>query len=180
MEISKTYDIIYMDPPWYYQGQSQVTTGNVVTSKVTDHYPVMTDKQLMALPVYDLLNKDGLVFMWIGSPIMERALKVAEAWKLKYATIGFVWDKQITNPGFYTMSQCEICLIFKKGKIPTPRGARNVKQFISEKRREHSRKPDDIRTRIELMFPTQTKLEMFARTTPSGWDVYGNQTTKFP
>ena len=78
------------------------------------------------------------------------------------------------------MSQCEICLIFKKGKIPTPRGARNVKQFISEKRREHSRKPDDVRTRIELMFPTQTKLEMFARTTPAGWDVSGNQTTKFP
>ena len=29
------------------------------------------------------------------------------------------------------------------------------------------------------MHPTQNKLEMFARTTPDGWDVMGNQTEKF-
>ena len=73
------------------------------------------------------------------------------------------------------MSQCELCLIGKKGKIPSPRGARNIRQFVSEERQSHSSKPNEVRNRIELMFPTQTKLEMFARSTTDGWDVFGNE-----
>lgn len=168
-----------MDPPWWYQGQSMTGPEKTPTSHLDMHYPQMKDSELMSLPVYDMLNDDALVYMWVGSPIMHRAMKIADHWGLQYSTIAFVWDKQITNPGFYTMSQIEICLVFKKGKIPQPRGARNVKQFISEKRREHSRKPDEVRTRIELMHPTQSKLEMFARTSSEGWDVWGNETTKF-
>lgn len=179
MEKNKLYDIIYMDPPWWYQGQSQVTTGNKITSNVEKHYPSMRDTELKALPVYDMLNKDALVFMWVGSPILQRAMDIALHWGLQYATIGFCWDKVRVNPGFYTMSQVELCLIFKKGRIPKPRGKRNVLQFLSEKRREHSRKPDSIRDRINEMFPTQSKLEMFARTTTDGWDVWGNEIDKY-
>jgi N6-adenosine-specific RNA methylase IME4 len=29
------------------------------------------------------------------------------------------------------------------------------------------------------MFPTQKKLEMFARITVSGWDTYGNEVEKY-
>ena len=173
------YEIIYMDPPWWYQGQSQVTTGNKITSNVEKHYPSMRDEELKALPINDMLATNALVFMWVGSPILQRAMDIAKHWKLQYSTIGFVWDKVRVNPGFYTMSQTEICLIFKKGKIPTPRGSRNVRQFLSETRREHSRKPEEIRDRITEMFPTQKKLEMFARTTVDGWDVWGNETDKF-
>ena len=32
------------------------------------------------------------------------------------------------------MSQCELCLVFKKGKIPENRGARNVKQLIKPRK----------------------------------------------
>jgi N6-adenosine-specific RNA methylase IME4 len=98
-----------------------------------------------------------------------------EAWGFEYKTIAFVWDKQKVNPGYYTMSQVEICLVGKKGKIPSPRGIRNERQFLSEMRRKHSQKPDDIRLRIERMFPTQRKLEMFARDTKEGWDRWGNE-----
>lgn len=175
----KTYDIIYMDPPWWYQGQSMTGPKKQATSHLDMHYPQMKDNELMDMPIYDMLNDNALVYMWVGSPILHRAMKIAEHWGLSYATIAFVWDKQITNPGFYTMSQHEICLVFKKGKIPQPRGIRNAKQLISEKRREHSRKPDEVRTRIEAMHPTQSKLELFARTTSKGWDVWGNEVNKF-
>lgn len=73
------------------------------------------------------------------------------------------------------MSQCELCLIGKRGRIPTPRGARNVRQFVSSMRGRHSQKPDEVRRRIEEMFPTQRKLEMFARVAALGWDVWGNE-----
>jgi N6-adenosine-specific RNA methylase IME4 len=93
--------------------------------------------------------------------------------------VAFVWHKGKTNPGFYTMSETELCLVFKRGKIPTPRGSRNERQFLYETRREHSRKPEEIRKRIERMFPSQSKYEMFARTQTPGWDTFGNQTNTF-
>jgi N6-adenosine-specific RNA methylase IME4 len=98
-----------------------------------------------------------------------------KAWGFAYKTIAFVWDKQKVNPGYYTMSQCEICLVGKKGTIPAPRGTRNERQFLSEMRGRHSTKPDEIRKRIERMFPTQKKIELFARETVEGWDAWGNE-----
>ena len=119
--------------------------------------------------------------MWISSPHLQIAIELGNHWGFDYTTIAFVWDKQRPNPGFYTMSQVELCLVFKKkgGTIPQPRGTRNTMQFLSEMKREHSRKPDEIRRRIEAMHPTQTKLEMFARISSPEWDVYGNETSKF-
>ena len=73
------------------------------------------------------------------------------------------------------MSQCEICLIGKKGKIPQPRGARNIRQLVNWPREKHSKKPDEVRKRIEQMFPTQKKIELFARNKNEGWDVWGNE-----
>jgi N6-adenosine-specific RNA methylase IME4 len=98
-----------------------------------------------------------------------------ESWGFKYATIAFIWHKQRTNPGHYTMSECEICLVGKRGTIPTPRGARNVRQFLSKMRGKHSAKPNEIRARIEAMFPTQNKVELFARQNVLGWDAWGNE-----
>ena len=148
-------------------------------SKVQNHYPTLKPKELMALPINEMLEDNALVFMWVSSPFLEKAIRIGKAWKLKYATIGFVWDKIKSVPGNYTMSQIEICLIFKKGNIPKPRGARNIEQFYCKMKREHSRKPEEIRTRIEKMFPTQSKLEMFARTQYEGWDSWGNEVDKF-
>lgn len=116
--------------------------------------------------------------MWTSSPHLPEAIDLGTHWGFKYVTVAFCWDKKIINPGYYTLSQVELCLVFKKGKIPTPRGARNVRQFLSERRREHSRKPDEIKDRIERMHPEQTKLEMFARDTSPGWDSWGNETDK--
>ena len=48
-------------------------------------------------------------------------------------------------------------------------------QFLSEKRREHSRKPDTIRDRIVKMFPTQNKIELFARQKTEGWSACGDE-----
>jgi N6-adenosine-specific RNA methylase IME4 len=72
-------------------------------------------------------------------------------------------------------------VVGKRGKIPTPRGARNVRQFLSEMRGKHSAKPNEIRTRIETMFTTQNKIELFARKKHEGWvpvNIQHRQTLK--
>lgn len=172
------YQIVYADPPWDYKGQKQHNgKGGVDTGGAIEHYPTMTLNELKLLRVKDVCDDDCLLFMWTSSPHLDQAIELLKSWEFKYATVGFVWDKQKVNPGFYTMSQCELCLIGKRGRIPSPRGARNVRQFVSVERGVHSAKPEEVRTRIEQMFPNQSKLELFARTTATGWDCFGNEVT---
>ena len=60
-----------------------------------------------------------------------------------------------------------------RGKIPGPRGARNVRQLVSIKRGRHSEKPAEVRRRIDEMFPELRKIELFARgQARTGWTVW--------
>ena len=72
--------------------------------------------------------------MWVSSPQLKRAIELGESWGFKYITIAFVWDKCMPMVGHYTLSQCEYVLPFKRGVIPKNRGAKNIRQFLSEKR----------------------------------------------
>ena len=166
-----TYDIIYADPPWDYRGSTQRGTG------AKTHYPTLKLSELKDITIPN--SDNSILFLWTSSPHLEQALELINHWDFTYSTIGFVWDKQKPIAGSYTMSQCEICLIARHGLIPQPRGARNIKQFLSSPRGEHSAKPHQVRTRIEEMFPYQSKLEMFARTATPGWDVFGNDEKVF-
>ena len=159
-------------------GQTQHNgKGGKETGGALKHYPTMTLKELKAMKPFvdDLSDTNCLMFMWTSSPHLDQAIDLLKSWGFSWATIAFVWDKQKLNPGFYTMSQCEIVLLGKRGRIPQPRGARNVRQFLSEERGRHSAKPHEIRKRIEAMFPTQNKIEMFARESVEGWDCWGNE-----
>ena len=169
------FSIVYADPPWDYKGQTQMGLGGVSSGGAISHYSTLKLEDLKRLDVPSLCEKDCLLFMWSSSPHLDQAIDLMKSWGFSWATVGFVWDKQRVNPGFYTMSQVELCLIGKRGKIPQPRGARNVRQFISDLRGEHSAKPAAVRERIEEMFPTQSKIELFARQATPGWSVWGDQ-----
>lgn len=168
------YSILYADPCWNYDGREQhnKVTGN---KSVKDHYNTMTLTELKQLRVQDITDTNALLFLWTSSPHLPQAIELMTHWGFEYKTIAFVWDKQRLNPGYYTMSQCEICLVGKKGNIPSPRGARNIHQFLSQQRTRHSEKPAEIRDRITQMFPTQKKVELFARQKVEGWDCWGNE-----
>ena len=169
------YDVIYADPPWDYQGQLQhAGAGSGDTGGAVRHYSTVRLSDLKQLEVESIAAGDSLLFLWATSPHLDQAIELGKAWGFDWATVAFVWDKQRVNPGFYTMSQCELCLVFKRGRIPQPRGARNVRQLLSERRAAHSRKPAEVRRRIEEMFPQQRKIELFAREAEvPGWDVWG-------
>lgn len=169
-----TWDIIYVDPPWDYKGQLQhAGPGSDDTGGAIRHYPTITLPDLKRLDVPSIAADDALLFLWSTSPHLDQAIDLGKAWGFSWATVAFVWDKVRVNPGFYTMSQCELCLVFKRGRIPTPRGARNVRQLVRHKREAHSTKPAEVRERIEEMFPVQTKIELFARHAVPGWDAWG-------
>ena len=59
-------------------------------------------------------------------------------------------------------------LSLKKGVIPTPRGARNVRWLVIFPREEHSKKPVKVIEGISKMFPFQEKFILFARENYNG------------
>lgn len=182
---NKKYQIIYMDPPWDYGGKYQYDkttikdlnvgfTKNIFLSSASFKYPTLKLKDLMQLDVLSIADsKSCLLFMWTTGPQFENAIKLGNYWGFEYKTVAFVWDKMIHNPGRYTLSQTEFCLVFKKGVIPTPRGARNVRQLVTFPREEHSKKPVKVIEGISKMFPFQEKIELFARENYNGWDNWG-------
>jgi N6-adenosine-specific RNA methylase IME4 len=170
------FAILYADPPWDYKGQSQHNgAGSSETGGAASHYPTMPLQRLKRLRVVDIAERDSLLFLWTSSPHLDQALELMRAWGFDYMTVAFVWDKVKVNPGYYTMSQCELCLVGKRGRIPQPRGARNVRQLVVSERGAHSAKPEEVRRRIDAMFPKQRKVELFARKIAPGWHAWGNE-----
>jgi N6-adenosine-specific RNA methylase IME4 len=53
-----------------------------------------------------------------------------------------------------------------------------VRKLIIERRREHSRKLEDVRERIERLV-AGPYLELFARESKPGWDYWGDQAALF-
>ena len=178
------YDVIYADPPWDYGGKMQydktsiksLNIGferNVFISAAVFKYPTLTLKELKELNVSSIAADDCILFMWTTGPQFANSIELGKAWGFEYKTVAFVWDKQVHNPGRYTLSQTEFVLAFKKGRFPSPRGARNIRQLLSVHRGEHSEKPEQIIDGITKMFPQQRKIELFARKNYVGWDNWG-------
>ena len=148
---NKKYQVIYADPPWDYGGKMQYdkTTikgenigfeKKIFLSSAGFKYPTLKLKQLKTLDVKSIADDDCILFMWTTGPQLANSVELGEAWGFEYKTVAFVWDKMIHNPGRYTLSQTEFVLVFKKGKIPQPRGARNVRQMVAVPRGKHSEK----------------------------------------
>jgi N6-adenosine-specific RNA methylase IME4 len=173
--VSEKFAILYADPPWEYGRQQFDGNRGADTGGAESHYPTMPLARLKRLRVADLAEPDALLFLWATSPLLDQAVDLMKAWGFEYMTVGFVWDKVKVNPGYYTMSQCELCLVGKRGRIPSPRGARNIRQLVVAPRGAHSAKPEEVRKRIEAMFPRQRKVELFARRRVPGWHAWGNE-----
>lgn len=174
---NEKFEILYADPPWDYKGQLQHNgKGGRDTGGAVRHYSTVTLDDLIELDVPGITASNALLFMWTSSPHLDQAINLGKEWGFSWATVAFVWNKMKTNPGFYTLSQCELCLVFKHGKIPAPRGARNIRQYVEVQRGPHSQKPPEVEQRIKEMFPSQRKIELFAREKTPGWTVWGNET----
>lgn len=176
------FEIIYADPPWHY---AQRNTDTVFGGGVTDKYPTMSLEEICALPIKDLAADQSMLFIWTTMPYLMRTNQVIESWGFEYVTCAFTWIK--TNPqsgtifkgvGNYTKHNAELCLLGRRGK-PLPRANRDVAQVVMSPRREHSRKPDSVRSDIVRLFGDRPRLELFARNTAQGWHSWGNEINKF-
>ena len=165
--MTKKYNIIYSDPPWPVNGAKK-------------HYPVMSIPEICALPVAEIAAPDCVLFLWVTYTILPRAFDVLKAWGFKYRTVAFTWVKRnkksqgyFFGMGNWTRANAEICLLTTRGK---PKRVNNaVRQIIDTPVEAHSKKPDVARERIVALMGGLPRVELFARQTTPGWDVWGNE-----
>ncbi|WP_302153028.1 MT-A70 family methyltransferase [Eubacterium ventriosum] len=174
--MGKKYKIIYADPPWQYRVYSKKGQGR----SAENHYHTMNIKDIMALPVDKIADKDCILFLWITFPCLKEGIEVMERWGFKYKTCGFNWVKRnkkkntyFMGLGFWTRSNSEVCLIGTKGQ--PKRVSKSVPQICDARIMEHSKKPAEIRERIVELCGELPRVELFARDKVKGWDSLGDE-----
>lgn len=188
------YRAVLIDPPTKYIAG---------TKSRPQHYLRMTDAQIAALPVIDLLHPDGAwIALWVTSPKLYKPMRsrvrlrpdeLAHTWGCRYSARGWLWLKlrKKAKPkgpwypqdfhrgqGQTTGKNAEDCLLFRFGKAPLK--SRKGFEPIFAPIREHSRKPDAIYDQVELALHGPY-LELFARQriNRADWDSWGDQVDLF-
>lgn len=186
------------DPPWKFKTRTAIKAGWRSPRNTEIHYETMSLDAIKALPVRDLAAPTGChLFLWTTGPNLRQAFEVIDAWGFKYSGIAFLWAKlrkkydpnQLralptiasdfhTGLGMTTRKNTELCLLARRGNCK--RAARDVRELILSPVREHSRKPEEYRDRVErYVGPGTPIVELFARNSRPGWTTWGNEATKF-
>ena len=162
------YSVIYADPPWQYRRASDPTR------TAERHYPTMTHKELLALPVRSIAAKSAALFLWSPPPKLDEALDLISSWGFEFKTSA-VWSKGRQGMGSWFRLGHELLLIATRGHMPPPPPGTRPGSVIEAPRTRHSAKPDIVRHYIEAMYPRLPRVELFARGGIPGWDTWGQE-----
>lgn len=163
------FDVIYADPPWQYDN-----TG--VNGAASHHYQTMSIDELCALQIPSAEN--SVLFLWVTNPFLKDAFTVLDTWGFAYKT-NIVWVKQnLKKPGagFYVRGRHELLFICTKGSFtPDMSGKEPIGSVLFADVQEHSKKPQEVYSLIENIYPNCKYLELFARNKREGWISWGNE-----
>jgi len=167
------FAVIMIDPPWPYG-----TEYDPETRRIASPYPEMTIEELskLEIPGADV----SVMWLWTTHKFLPDAFSLMNLWNYEYK-ITVAWNKEKMGMGSWLRCQIEFCLLGIRNK-PTWE-LTNQTDFISEARREHSRKPNRIYEMAEELFPGPKDetfyLDYFSREKREGWKQTGNEPDKF-
>jgi N6-adenosine-specific RNA methylase IME4 len=176
-KMSGQFSTILADPPWQFQNQ----TGKVAPEhRRLLRYPTMELKEISELPVSQLAAAKSHLYLWVPNALLQEGLKVMEAWGFTYKS-NLVWYKTRKDGGpdgrgvgFYFRNVTELILFGVRGSMRTLSPGRTQVNLIASRKREHSRKPEEIYDLVEACSPGPY-LEIFARFPRDGWSQWGNE-----
>lgn len=176
-KVDGRFSTILADPPWQFQNR----TGKMAPEhKRLLRYPTMKLDEIKQLPIDDLAAEQSHLYLWCPNALLQEGLAVMQAWGFKYKS-NIIWHKERKDGGsdgrgvgFYFRNVTEMVLFGIKGRIRTLAPGRSQVNYISTRKREHSRKPDEIFDLIESCSPGPY-LELFARFPRKGWSQWGNE-----
>jgi N6-adenosine-specific RNA methylase IME4 len=176
-KIPGQFSTILADPPWQFQNR----TGKVAPEhRRLLRYPTMELKEIMDLPVARLAAAKSHLYLWVPNALLMEGLEVMKAWGFTYKT-NMIWYKirkdggpDGRGVGFYFRNVTELVLFGVRGSMRTLPPGRTQVNLLATRKREHSRKPDEIYDLIESCSPGPY-LELFARFKQKGWHQWGNE-----
>ena len=180
-EIQGRFGAILADPPWRFQNSS----GKVAPEhhRLT-RYPTLSFAEIVNLPVSDLAAEQSHLYLWVPNALLAEGLEVMKHWGFTYKT-NLIWYKirkdggpDGRGVGFYFRNVTEMILFGVKGKLRTRKPGRSQVNILPVRKREHSRKPDELFPLIEACSPGPY-LELFARGTKDNWTTWGNEAQNY-
>jgi N6-adenosine-specific RNA methylase IME4 len=174
----RKFKTILADPPWQFQNR----TGKVAPEhKRLNRYGTMTLDEIKALPVAITAADTAHLYLWVPNALLSEGLEVMRSWGFQYKS-NIVWHKVRKDGGsdgrgvgFYFRNVTEIILFGVRGRnARTLAPGRSQVNYLSSRKREHSRKPDEQYPLIETCSPGPY-LELFARGARPRWTIWGHQ-----
>lgn len=177
----KKYQIIYADPPWHFPSNyGKVSKSGLSGFGAELRYELMTDEELLILPVENLTSNNSALFLWVVNSRLDFGIEVLKRWGFSYKTIVFNWVKTAKESGipncrlgYWTLGGSELCLLGVRGSMKPAQ--HNIRQVVLHHRIGHSVKPAVFRDNIVKLFGDLPRIELFAREKTAGWDVWGNE-----
>jgi len=175
---NRKFPTILADPPWQFQNK----TGKVAPEhKRLARYGTMSLEDIKSLPVAGIAAPTAHLYLWVPNALLPEGLEVMKAWGFNYKS-NLVWHKirkdgesDGRGVGFYFRNVTELVLFGVRGKnARTLAPGRRQVNYLKSRKREHSRKPDELYPIIEACSPGPY-LELFARGAQPGWQAWGNQ-----
>jgi len=176
-KVQGPFSTIYADPPWRFQNR----TGKMAPEhQRLLRYSTMSLEEILELPVGKLAAADAHLYLWVPNALIAEGLRVMKRWGFTYKT-NLVWLKVRKDGGpdgrgvgFYFRNVTELILFGIRGSMRTLGPGRRQVNLVATRKREHSRKPEEIYDLIERCSPGPY-IELFARHPRSGWAQWGNE-----
>jgi N6-adenosine-specific RNA methylase IME4 len=176
-ELHGHFGTILADPPWRFQNR----TGKMAPEhRRLRRYETMTIEEICALPVERFAAPRSHLYLWTPNTLLQWGLDVMSAWGFTYKA-NLVWYKvrgdggpDGRGVGFYFRNVTELVLFGVRGNLRTREAGRRQVNLLATRKREHSRKPDELYGLIEACSPPRY-LELFARHPRRGWTQWGDE-----
>ena len=171
------FGAILMDPPWRFKN----LTGKVGPEhRRLYRYPTMSLEEIAALPIDKLASPRSHLYLWCPNALLLEALSIMKVWGFDYKT-NIVWYKVRKDGGpdgrgvgFYFRNVTELLLFGVRGGLRTLKPGRTQVNLVITRKREHSRKPEEVYDLIERCSPGPY-LELFARQRVPKWVQWGDE-----
>jgi N6-adenosine-specific RNA methylase IME4 len=174
---SGQFGTILADPPWRFTNR----TGKVAPEHGRlRRYATMSLDDICRLPVCDHAARASHLYLWVPNALLQDGLRVMFHWGFTYKT-NLVWYKVRKDGGpdgrgvgFYFRNVTELILFGVRGSLRTAPAGRRQVNLLATRKREHSRKPDELYPLIEGCSPGPY-LELFARSARPNWAQWGDE-----
>lgn len=178
----RSFGTVLADPPWQFANR----TGKVAPEHHRlSRYRTLRRREIEEIPVADACADAAHLYLWVPNALLGEGLSVMAAWGFQYKT-NLVWHKVRKDGGpdgrgvgFYFRNTTELVLFGVRGKLRTLSPGRRQVNIIRSRKREHSRKPDELYQIVEACSPGPY-LELFARGRHSRrWAVWGDESVSY-